>query len=223
MLNNINNKVLGTIIMVICLSVTACTTVTIDQTRTGQSNLAAGESIVVLGRRSANDYETEPDLVSCVSKVLANNAQKYKVIMEQEFVDSLYPWFEPRTAPARVSDLKRLLEHEELSKAIEKFNLHYFIWIDGSTVVTRNKSQISCAITPAGGACFGFGSWDDTAEYEATIWDYHEKKLVGKISSMVDGTSYIPAIVIPIPLIATVQADACKAMGLQLRSFFIAD
>ena len=66
----------------------------------------------------------------------------------------------------------------------------------------------------------GFGTWDEKAEYEASVWDYHTKKLVGKVSSIADGTSYMPAIVIPIPLIAQVQNEACSAMANQLQSFF---
>ncbi len=41
-----------------------------------------------------------------------------------------------------------------------------------------------------------------------------------KVSSSADGTSYMPAVVVPIPIIAPVQADACKAMAFQLNNFF---
>lgn len=199
---------------------TGCTNVTIDETRHAVSELNGTESIVIIGRRNGNDYETEPDLVECVGKSLQKGNKTLNVVPEEEFVDRLYPWFEPRTAPARAKDLYRLLKFKRIAEVIDEFNVHYFVWIDGSTQTTSSSGQINCGITPAGVSCFGFGTWDQKAEYEATIWNYKERTQIGKISSEADGTSYLPAIVIPIPIIAPVQGDACKAMGTQLRTFF---
>ncbi|WP_199611038.1 hypothetical protein [Flocculibacter collagenilyticus] len=196
-----------------------CTTVTIDETRRAETNIIEGESVVVIGRRSGTDYETEPDLVDCVGKVLSSGSTNIHVIPEAEFVDSLYPWFEPRTAPVRAKDLYRLVEHEKLANIIDDYNVRYFVWVDGSTQTMNSFGQINCGLTAAGFSCFGFGSWDKKADYEASIWDYKTKTLIGKVSSTADGTSYMPAIVVPIPIIAPVQGDACKAMGAQLRVF----
>lgn len=203
-----------------------CTTVTIDQSRvvdTRSSALSVGKSVVVVGRRSGSEYETEPDLINCIGKVLNDGQSAVKVIPENTFVDKLYPWFEPRTAPAKVNDLFRLLEYQELSKAIEDFDVQYLVWVDGSTQTTSKSGQITCSLGITGISCFGFGTWDKKADYEATIWDYNKRKMVGKINGSADGTSYMPAIVIPIPIIAPVQSDVCKAIGTQLRDFFSVD
>lgn len=213
--------------MLFALSLLAgCTTVTIDQSRVTQgssSALTVGKSVVVVGRRSGSEYETEPDLVNCIGEVLNSGQNQIKVIPEDVFVDKLYPWFEPRTAPVKVKDLFRLLEYEELSKAIADFDMQYLIWVDGSTQTTSKSGQITCSLGVTGVSCFGFGTWDKKADYEATIWDYNKREMIGKINGTADGTSYMPAIVIPIPIIAPVQGDVCKAIGLQLRSFFKVD
>ena len=107
-----------------------------------------------------------------------------------------------------------------VKQIFDEYNVHYIIWIDGNTEKTRSSGSISCSISAVGISCFGFGTWDSQAQYEASIWDYQTKFQIGKISSIAEGTSYVPAIVIPIPLIATVQTDACKAMALQLQTFF---
>ncbi len=216
-------------LFITCLAVLmqGCTTVTIDQSRMttdgSKSELIDGKSIVVVGRRSGSEYETEEELVSCIGSVLDSGQTKVNVIPETTFVDKLYPWFEPRTAPMRVGDLFRLLEYQELSDAIDEFNVQYLVWVDGSTQTTNKSGQITCALGVTGVSCFGFGSWDKKANYEATIWDYNKKEMVGKINGTADGTSYMPAIVVPIPIIAPVQGDVCKAIGLQLRSFFNVD
>ncbi len=206
------------VIMLMCFS--ACTTITIDQVKVKQSELLKGESVVVMGRRTGSDYETEPELISCVGENLTKGNQAINVIPENEFVDRLYPWFEPRTAPRHIKDLPRLFGYKKITEILDDYNVHYIIWIDGNTEKTRSSGSISCAVSPVGVSCFGFGTWDSQAEYEASVWDYRTKQQIGKVSSVAEGTSYVPAVVVPIPIIATVQTDACEAMSVQLQSFF---
>ncbi|MDP2562584.1 hypothetical protein [Psychrobium sp. 1_MG-2023] len=201
------------------LFLTGCTSVTVDQIKHHATNLKEGESIVVIGRRSGSNYETEPELVSCIGTKLSQGETGLNVIDEKTFVDRLYPWFEARTAPTQVQGLQRLLSYDQISQVFDEFNVHYIVWVDGNTEKTRASGSISCGISAGGAACFGFGSWDNEAEYEASIWDYQSQKLIGKVSSIADGTSYMPAVVVPIPLIAQVQTKACQGMAQQLKQF----
>ena len=202
------------------LMLSGCTTVAVDHIKHLATDLRAGESVVVIGRRSGGNYETEPELVSCIGNLLAHGKDGLRVIPEQEFVDSLYPWFEARTAPNHVGQMQRLLSFERIADVFNSYNVHYIIWVDGNTEKTRSSGSINCGISASGIACFGFGTWDKTSEYEASVWDYRTQKLIGKVSSIADGTSYMPAVVIPIPLIAAVQKEACKGMANQLKQFF---
>ena len=79
---------------------------------------------------------------------------------------------------------------------------------------------MSCGITPGGGGCFGFLTWENDAAYEATIWDAKNKTVAGKVSSDAAGTSYMPALILPIPLVARVQSNACFGLADQLDTFF---
>lgn len=228
MLRSLLQNTLNLVTILLMTLLNGCTTVTIDETKikndTSHINqLDHGKSIVVVGRRSGSDYETEPDLIQCIGSVLDSSQSVVSVIPENIFVDKLYPWFEPRTAPIKIQDLFRLLEFQQITQAIEDFNIQYLVWVDGSTQTTNKSGQMSCSLGVTGVSCFGFGTWDKRADYEATIWDYSQRKVVGKINGTADGTSYMPAIVIPIPIIAPVQSDVCKAIGLQLRSFFNVD
>ncbi len=78
---------------------------------------------------------------------------------------------------------------------------------------------MTCSVGPGGGGCFGFVSWERDSSYEASIWDMRRGRPVGKIASDARGTSYMPAVVVPVPLIARVQASACDGLGDQLRTF----
>ena len=199
---------------------TGCkSTTVIDEHRITETQIAAGESVVVLGRRSNSEHETEVDFISCVGENLAKGGNPIHVVPEQIFVDSMYPYFETSTAPTDVKNLERLAQVPEIKLKFQEFGVRYFVWIDGYTETVDKKGSISCAIGPGGGGCFGFATWDDAANYEASIWDFKELSLSGKINTETQGTSFMPAIFIPVPLLARVQSNACQGMAEQLRSF----
>ncbi|MFZ8913217.1 MAG: hypothetical protein ACO2YP_01280, partial [Pseudomonadales bacterium] len=77
-------------------------------------------------------------------------------------------------------------------------------------------------ISPGGGGCFGFVTWARDASYEATVWDLKTQQSLGRISSDANGTSYMPAMVVPVPIIARVQAQACSGLADQLETFLSA-
>ncbi|AFU98134.1 hypothetical protein [Simiduia agarivorans] len=201
----------------------ACTSVTVDEFKRGNANLDASDSVVILGRRHSSDYETEPDLVQCIGEEIASGGSGIRVIPELEFVNRLYPWFEPRIAPMSVRSLNRVAQRDDVARVLRDYGVHYIIWIDGHTETTNSAGSIGCSVGPGGAGCFGFGTWDKESDYEATIWDFDTGKVVGKISADASGTSYMPAIVVPIPLIARVQAGACEGLGTQLRKFLKPD
>lgn len=198
-----------------------CTTVVIDEYRRSNGELAAGDSVVILGRRHSSEYETEPDLIDCVGQTLHNPKTGVNIIPEQQFVDALYPWFEPRTAPMHIKSLSKLMDIPDVRDRMEKYGIKYIVWIDGNTETTSSAGSIGCSIGTAGAGCFGFGTWDKESDYEVSVWDFRDQELSGKISADAQGTSYMPAIVIPIPLIARVQNNACKGMAAQLQEFLL--
>ena len=204
---------------VIALINSACTSVVIDQYRAADVTRDDSDAVVVLGRRYAANYDTEIDLITCVGEELHDD-DDLRVIPEQEFVDRLYPWFEPRTAPLKVASLKKLVQREEIQAVMDTYNIRHIVWIDGQTETVSSAGSIGCSIGVGGAGCFGFGTWDNESNYEATIWDYEKYKLLGKISADATGTSYMPAVLVPIPIIARVQTSACHGLADQLRSFF---
>jgi hypothetical protein len=205
---------------VVALCASCKSTTVIDEHRINETQIAAGESVVVLGRRSGSEHETEDDFIRCVGENLARGDKSLTVVPERTFVDSMYPYFETSTAPTDVKNLQKLVQVPEIKQKFLDFGVRYFIWIDGYTETVDKKGSISCAIGPGGGGCFGFATWDDAANYEASIWDFKELTLSGKISTETEGTSFLPAIFIPVPLLARVQSNACVSMAQQLRHFF---
>ncbi len=203
----------------ICL-LAGCVTATVQQVRETATAMNEEDSIVVLGRRNRpSKAEAELDFVECVSRNLSSGENPVQVISEQQFVDAMFPWFEPRTAPLSTTDLPELLQQPLLAERIREIGLKYLVWLEGSTRQIAQAGSMSCSVTPGGGGCFGFLTWEKDSSYEASVWDAHTAKTAGRVSSDAAGTSYMPALVVPIPIIARVQNSACSSLAGQLKQF----
>jgi len=200
-----------------------CVTATVDEMTFLEPTEGIGDaSVVILGRRHAPDYETEFEFIECIGDHIRSGDKSITVLHELQFINDLYPWFEPRTAPLRTEDIDKLLEHKPVAEKFAELKLEYMIWIDGSTVETNSSGSMTCGVGPGGAGCFGFGTWGNASEYEATIWDFTDQAEVGRISANTSGQSYMPAVVVPIPIIAPVQGAACDSLGDQLLKYLSA-
>ena len=210
------------VIFAVTILLGACRTATVvDEYRVSATTITAQDTIVVLGRRHDMDKDTEHDFIQCVGRSLGTSSSHLNVIPEADFVDALYPWFEVSTAPMDVANLDRLVQNSAVAAKFKELRIRYFVWIDGFTETTDSAGSVTCVVGPGGGGCLGFKTWDDEANYEASIWDLKDISVAGKINTETDGTSFVPAVIIPIPLLARVKATACNAMADQLLSFIV--
>ncbi|MEM7279406.1 MAG: hypothetical protein AAF385_14925 [Pseudomonadota bacterium] len=197
----------------------ACVTAKLDDKKSATTGIASGESVVVMAKSYHLGNETERSFTNCVGKALAGGREGLEVMPNEQFVDGLFPWFEPRTAPSHLKNLPKFMQRPGVAKKIEQSGVRYVIWLDGQTDKTSAGGSMSCAAGPGGGGCFGFAWWETASNYEATVWDLKHLQSAGTVSADVSGTSYLPAIVIPIPLIARTQTAACTNLADSLQRF----
>ncbi|MDA7852846.1 hypothetical protein N9A71_04790 [Porticoccaceae bacterium] len=207
---------------VILLSGCGATT-TIDEYRPTNNvmEINSEQSVVILGRRDAGHYDTDREFIDCVASKM--KGADIAVLPERQFVDSIYPWFEPRTAPKGLKRLTRLMQDPEIKDQVERQGIRYLVWLDGSTETSGQGGSISCAIGPGGGGCFGFAQWEKSSIYEAIVWDLTDLTEKGRLRVDSAGTSYLIGVVAPIPLLTPVKNDACNSLGTQLKEFFSVD
>ena len=198
-----------------------CITSRVEDARIGETGIKEGEAVVVMAKSYHLGNETEEKYIRCVEDALERGSTGLRVIPHREFVDSLFPWFEPRTAPVETKHLPKLMDYPGVLQSLEQQKIRYIIWLDGDTERVAGGGSLSCAAGPGGGGCFGFAWWQNDADYEASVWDLDELESVGTVTTDVSGTSFLPALVIPIPLIARAQSKACKTLAGQLRQFII--
>ena len=202
--------------LLVVVAITGCVNASVQEIRQGASGMVSTDAIAILGRRQGAKYETEADFVACVGKELAG--QNVRVIPEQEFIDGLFPWFEPKIAPMDPSQLPRILSQPVLAAKLKKDGVRYLVWVDGVTNYDSN-GVVTCSLSPTGVGCFGFFTVDKNAVYEASVWDINRLTSIGKISSEATGTDYYPTFVVPIPIVARVQGQACDGLASRLHTF----
>jgi len=201
----------------------ACVTSRVENIREGDTGILEGEGIVIMAKSYHLGNETEAKFISCVGDSIGRGRTGLRVVPYTEFVDALFPWFEPRTAPAETKGLPALMSRPGVAEMIKEKGVRYVVWLDGDTDKVAGGGSLSCAAGPGGGGCFGFAWWQNDANYEASVWDLDGLEDAGTISADVSGTSFLPAIVVPIPLIARTQTKACNALADQLKLFIVSE
>lgn len=211
------------LLLAIVMSLSACITSRVEDVRENSTGINEGEGIVIMAKSYHLGNETEAAFVTCVGNAVARGSSGLRVVPNTEFVDALFPWFEPRTAPADTKGLPALMQRKGVAERIKEKGVRYIVWLDGDTDKVAGGGSMSCAAGPGGGGCFGFAWWQNDAKYEASVWDLTGLEDAGTISADVSGTSFMPAIIIPIPLIARARAKACKGLANQLKIFIVGD
>ena len=211
----------GLLLPIVIFAFSGCVTSQIQDVRENVTGLNEGEGVVIMAKSYHLGNETEAKFISCVGDAVGRGSTGLRVVPNNEFVDALFPWFEPRTAPAETKGLPALMSRPGVQEMIAEKGVRYLIWLDGDTDRVAGGGSMSCAAGPGGGGCFGFAWWQNDANYEASVWDLTGLEDAGTVTADVSGTSFLPAIVVPIPLIARTQSRACKGLAEQLKLFII--
>ena len=217
--------ILSTGVMVaVAMVLSGCVTATVQQVREAHTGIDEDDRVVVLGRKDKSRNETETDFIDCVSEQITKKSDGVNVMSENDFVDAVFPWFEPRTAPLDVDDLSNVISRPLVAERIDEIGVRYLVWIEGDTVRSSEAGRLTCnIISGAIPACIGFLSWDSDSDYEASIWDVRSGIHAGRVSAEASGTSFVPAVVVPIPIIAQVRQSACTGLSDQLRAFLVSE
>ena len=208
------------ILLLLIITTVGCSTTRIDEEVNTAFTISGDESIVLLSNSYHTGNQTELDFMDCLNNSILKKQDTFEIIPTRQFQNLFYPWFEPSTAPQSIEDLPKILGNELIKEKLSAMKIKYLIKITGETRTNSSSGALSCAAGPGGGGCFGFAWWDDTSAYNASVWDLSQETSVGNVSANVTGTSMIPAIIIPIPILARTQSNACDGLSDQIVNFF---
>ena len=208
------------ILLLLIITAVGCSTTRIDEEVNTAFTISGDESIVLLSNSYHSGNQTELDFMDCLNNSILKKQDTFEIIPTRQFQNLFYPWFEPSTAPQSIEELPKILGNELIKEKLSVMKIKYLIKITGETKTNASSGALSCAAGPGGGGCFGFAWWDDTSAYNASVWSLSQETSVGNVSANVTGTSMIPAIIIPIPILARTQSNACDGLSDQIVNFF---
>jgi hypothetical protein len=236
----------ATFVVAACSAATlsGCMTAKIEEMREAPTQITASEAIVLLAKPHLEGTGTEEKFLDCLERELVGEAvsadvaskqksgkqfdarssladRPFQIYADNQFVDALYPWLEPSTAPANAQGFTAFLGRPGVTERVTQMGVRYIVWVDGVTQKTDGGGSIACAAGPGGAGCLGLGWWEKHSDYEATVWDLRHGVNAGTVTTDVKGTSVMIGAIAPIPLISPVQSTACDRLAGQLKSFLL--
>ncbi len=200
------------------LALAGCVTSRVEEFLSEQPVMTGNDAVVVLTNRQDAIVEAEESFSDCIYRYLRGGGNSINIVTEDEFKDAIFPWFEPRLAPAKAESVAAMMDNPLISRQVAALNVRYLVWIHGESEMLNKQGLMTCTLSPAGGGCLGVLSWDNASNYEASIWDVREGQSLGIISAEATGTSVVPALGLPIPMIARTKSASCKSLAEQLKS-----
>jgi hypothetical protein len=216
------------------VALAGCMHVKIDEAREAEAMVGSDESVVLLAKPQLQGVGSESGFLDCLETKLLGHAvpksdgnaavsssagRHFRLVPHHAFIDSLYPWLEPSTAPADVEFARILLARPGVRERLAASGVRYVVSIEGGTNVVSKSGALSCAAGPGGAGCIGMAFWKKNSDYQARIWDLQRGVSLGTVGTDVSGNSMIIGAIIPVPLVAPVQHTACSRLAAELDHF----
>jgi hypothetical protein len=158
------------------------------------------------------------DLEGCLAARLRDVAPEILVVPQRAIRDALFPLLEPATQPETDQAFAELLAREDVRARLAGRGLRYLIAFAGGTRKEGWTPPIVCGAGPGGGGCFGFAWQSETTALNAAVWSLAAGTRVRRQGVTIEGTSIMPAFLLPVPIFARTGVEACRELGSRIAT-----
>ena len=138
-------------------------------------------------------------------------------IVSSSIRDLLFPYLEPATQPTDDESFAELLSRDATHARLIK-HIDYLVTFTGETVKEK-KGGILCGAGYGGGGCLGLAWTNKDTQVRIVIWDLGSHTPSARQETRAQGTSWMPAFLLPIPIPALTEREACLDISRQLTDF----
>jgi hypothetical protein len=138
-------------------------------------------------------------------------------VEEEAMRHGLYPWLEPSVAPASAPALLDFLGEPALRATLEHMGVRHVVLFSGDTKTDFDKGGILCGGGFGAGGCFGFSWGTRASSFAAMVLDTRTGTTAGDPQSERTANVYMPAFILPIPLIGATEGEACDELAAHVR------
>src|SRR5688572_6609938 len=128
-----------------CLGVvfaSGCMQARIEESRELATPVAKGERVVILAKPQIEGAGAEDAFMDCVSDSMADGRHGIAVHDNNEFVDKMFPWFEPSTAPGKPEALSALLARPGVAERVTESGVRS----EEHTSELQSQSNLVCRL-----------------------------------------------------------------------------
>jgi len=170
------------------------------------------QGIVVMGTQQ--DIRKD-NLPVCLEKALKRADPENKLISARIFRESLFPFFEPGTAPENAQELSIVLGNIAVQERIQALGVRFLVVAGGKTRFGEGEGGGVCSY----GGCLG-ATWTDKAtDLAVLIWDFENADDEESLAVSAEGHNVLLWFFLPIPIIANTKRDACDQMSDQVLAY----
>jgi hypothetical protein len=158
-------------------------------------------------------YALAGEIESCLTARIREVAPEVTVAPQRAVRDALFPLLEPATQPQDEASFAKLLARDDVRARLSARGLRYLVAFTGGTRRDNWDGGILCGAGMGGGGCLGFMWRGEHTTLDAALWSIDGSAPVRREAARTEGTSVVPAFLLPIPLMAQTQSAACAELG----------
>ncbi len=156
------------------------------------------------------------DIEDCLILQIRDTAPEIILTPQRQVRNALFPLLEPATQPGSEAEFAALIGRQDVQNRLARQGLHYLVAFTGGTSKGKPGGFIACGGGFGAGGCLGFAWEDESTRLDAALWRLDTTEIVRREGAKVEGTSVMPAFILPVPIPARTRSTACRALGTQL-------
>jgi hypothetical protein len=158
------------------------------------------------------------DVETCLTERIRDVAPEILIVPQRTTRDALFPLLEPATQPQSEEAFAQMLARDDVRARLRTRGLRYLVAFSGGTRREDWGGGILCGAGYGGGGCLGFMWRGERTVLDAALWALDDGTPVRREGAAVEGTSIVPAFLLPIPLMAQTGPEACRELGTRLAN-----
>jgi len=156
------------------------------------------------------------DVETCLTERIRSVAPEISIVPQRAIRDALFPLLEPATQPQSEDAFAAMLARDDVRARLGARGLRYLVVFAGGTRKDEWGGGIFCGAGYGGGGCLGFMWRGERTALDAALWSLDGSHTVRREGAMAEGTSIMPAFLLPIPILARTHAEACRELGTRI-------
>jgi hypothetical protein len=178
-----------------------------------------GSAILLVSNTAGWLYTDDSRGMDCVGNRLGQMVPAVNVFPLDNVRLEFFPWLEMTTEPKTEEETQEWISEPAIQKKMHAIGIRYLLEFQGDTN-TKWKGGILCGGGPGGGGCLGFSWGDRNSSFRARILDIWTGKKEATNATK-SGTSFIPAFILPIPIIASTEQGACEELSQKIHHLIV--